>query len=398
MKDKDKVPYRKDTDFSLVLGGPFFQLLRRTYLCGSALQWLRRRVVVFTMLAWLPLLLLSAAQGLAWTGVRLPFLYDIETHVRFLFALPLVIIAELVIHRRLGDFVRQFLDRGLVPDSAREEFDAAHASAVRLRNSYLAEGAIFALVYGVGTLLVWRSYATLGISSWYGVESDGRLHPSWAGWWLGCVSLPLFQFLLIRWYFRLFIWTRFLWRISRIDLEIVPTHPDRAGGLGFLGRTTYAFTPLVLAQGALLAGMMANRIFFMGALVTDFKAEVVGLVVIMILGVLGPTTVFSPRLARAKRSGLLEYGHLAQRYVSGFDRKWLRGGAPPDEPLVGSADIQSLADLGGSYDALREMRFVPFNLMAVVQVAVASLLPALPLLLTMFSLEDLANRVLKILF
>ncbi len=89
--------------------------------------------------------------------------------------------------------------------------------------------------------------------------------------------------------------------------------------------------------------------------------ELIGLVALMVLAVLGPLLVFSRQLEAAKRVGLREHGPLAQRYVREYDRKWLRGGAPPDEPLLGSADIQSLADLGNSFDSVKEMRWVPFT-------------------------------------
>jgi hypothetical protein len=212
------------------------------------------------------------------------------------------------------------------------------------------------------------------------------------------VSLPLFQFVFLRWYFRLFIWTRFLWQVSRIDLRLMPTHPDRCGGLGFLASVIQAFTPLLLAQGAVLAGMMANRIFYTGARLPDFKVELIGLVGVMMLAVLAPLLVFSRKLEDAKRIGLYEHGVLAQRYVREYDRKWLRGGAPPDEPLVGNADIQSLADLANSFDVLREMRWVPFTLPSVLQLAAMTLLPILPLTLTMISMDELIDRLLKMVF
>src|SRR6185436_519355 len=108
---------------------------------------------------------------------------------------------------------------------------------------------MIAFVYVVGVGLVWRTQVALDVASWYGVPADGKLQPSLAGWWLGCVSLPLFQFLLLRWYFRLFIWARFLWQVSRIELNLMPLHPDRCGGLGFLSSVSYAFSPVLLAQG-----------------------------------------------------------------------------------------------------------------------------------------------------
>src|SRR3954454_22095819 len=236
-------------DFSLVLGGPLYQLWQRTHLCGDALDLTRRRIIVLTVLAWVPLLVLSALQGHALRGVPLPFFYDVELHTRLLLAMPLLILAELGVHRRLRSTVEQFVERGLIPDSQRTSFDWALSSAMRLRNSVWVEAVLFVLVYVVGVGLLWRRQMALPVASWHGAIVDGIWRPSLAGWWLGLVSLPLFQFLLIRWYFRLFIWARFLWQVSRIDLNLMATHPDGAGGLGFLGTVGRTFALLLLAQG-----------------------------------------------------------------------------------------------------------------------------------------------------
>src|SRR5205823_3376941 len=198
---------------------------------------------------------------------------------------------------------------------------------------------------------------------------------SLAGMWYGYVSLPIFQFLLVRWYFRLFIWSRFLWQVSRIELSLVPTHPDRVGGLGFLSNTVYAFALLAVAHGALLAGQLANRIFFLGATLPEYKVEIAVTVGVLMCVVLGPLLVFAPQLAQAKRTGLREYGTLAERYVREFDAKWLRGGAPADEPFVGSSDIQSLADLGNSFEVVRTMRIAPVTKETVLQLVVATNVP-----------------------
>ena len=390
---------RESRDFSLVLGGPLFQLLRRAHLSGDALELVRRRIIVIALLAWLPLLVLSALEGQALGGsVAVPFLLDVEAHVRFLVALPLLIVAELVVHQRMRFVVRQFLERNLIPESALTRFDAAIASAFRLRNSVLAEVLLIAFVYVVGVLLIWRQYMALDTATWYAVPTAEGLQLSLTGMWYGYVSLPLFQFLMIRWYFRLFIWARFLWQVSRIDLSLVPTHPDRVGGLGFLANTVYAFIPLAVAHGALLAGLIANRIFYLGAALPEFKVEIAVLVVFLLCVVFGPLLVFAPQLAQAKRTGNREYGTLAQRYVREFDAKWLRGGAPADEALVGSGDIQSLADLGNSFEVVRTMRLAPVTKEAIVQLAAATLAPIVPLALTMMPLEELLKQLFGILF
>lgn len=243
----------------------------------------------------------------------------IDEHLRLLVALPLLIVAELIAHRRMRMVVRQFLGLGLIPDAARARFDSAVASAMRLRNSGAAELLLIALVYGMGVLYVWRNYVALNGSSWYGAVLAGELHPSLAGWWLGCVSLPIFQFLLLRWYFRLFIWARFLWQVSDIDLRLLPTHPDRCGGLGFLMFVRIAFAPLLLAQGVLLSGVIANRILFAGARLSEFKGDLIAIVLSMVLVVLAPLLVFSRKLEEVSRTGVSGYGILAQRYAREFD-------------------------------------------------------------------------------
>jgi hypothetical protein len=390
---------RELQDFSLVLGGPLFQMLRRAYLSGDALELMHRRFIILSLLAWVPLLLLSVVEGQALGGpAAVPFLLDVEVHVRFLVTLPLFIAAELVVHQHLRFVMRQFLERHLIPESAMPRFDAAITSACRLRNSVLAEVLLIALVYVVGILIIWRQYWTLATATWYAVPTVAGLQLSLAGVWYGYVSMPLFQFLMLRWYFRLFIWARCLWQVSRIDLSLVPTHPDRVGGLGFLANTVNAFTPLAVAFGTTVAGMLANRIFYLGAALPEFKVEMALLVVFLLCVVFGPLLVFAPQLAQAKRTGNREYGMLAERYVRAFDAKWLRGGAPAEEALVGSGDIQSLADLANSFEVVQTMRLAPVTKEGIFQLVAATLAPLVPLALTMMSLEELLKRLLGIVF
>jgi hypothetical protein len=381
----------KPEDFSLVLGGPLYQLWLRTRLSGDALQRLHRRIIALAALAWVPLLLLSIAEGHAWgDSVDLPFFHDIEVHLRFLLSLPLLVAAELIVHLRMRPAVVQFLERGLIPDTARAQFDAAIASAMRLRNSITAEILLIAIVYVVGVGFIWRTQVAVHVTSWYGVPADGGLQPSLAGWWLGCVSLPLYQFLLLRWYFRLFIWARFLWQVASIKLRILPTHPDGCGGMSFLELVSYALAPFLLAQGVALAGMAANHIFYAGAKLVDLKLELVGLVAVLVFIILGPLLVFSPQLVAAKRRALLEYGALAQRQVRELDDKWLHGGTPAAEPLD--------ANVSSSFQAAKNMRPAPFGMRTVLELAVVTLLPVFPLALTRMPLEEFLGRVLKIIF
>jgi hypothetical protein len=257
---------------------------------------------------------------------------------------------------------------------------------------------LIAFVYGVGVLIIWRQFIGLDALTWYATPMAEGSKLSLAGIWYSYVSLPIFQFLLIRWCFRLLIWARFLWQVSRIKLNLVATHPDRVGGLSFLSNSVYALAVLATAHGAMVAGQLANRIFFLDASLPQFKTEIAVAVTFWLCVVFGPLLVFSAQLSQLKRDGLREYGTLAERYVRAFDTKWLRGGAPADEPFVGSADIQSLADLGNSYEVVRTMRLAPITKDAVIYLVGAVLLPILPLMLTMMPLEELLKQLFGILF
>ncbi len=391
-----KPPTGPAPDFSLVLGGPLYQLYLRTRMARPPLELLHRRIIGIPLVAWLPLVVLSAVEGHAIGGtIAVPFLHDIEAHVRFLLALPLLIWAELFVHRRMRPIVAQFLDRGIVPVAERPRFDAAVASAMRLRNSVAFEVILLTLVFTAGQYF-WRQQQALQAATWFASAGDAGLRLTWAGSWYAWVSVPVFQFILARWYFRLFVWIRFLWQVSRLELRLLPTHPDRAGGLGFLEESASAFVPVLLAQSALFSGLIAERIFFQGAALLDFKAEIAAAVLILVLLVLAPLFLFSGHLVAARRRGIEEYGALASRYVTDFDRKWVRGGAPKGEPLVGSGDIQSLADMAGSFEVIEGMRPFPFGKEAVISLVVMVALPLLPLLLTMFPLEELLAKLVKV--
>ncbi len=386
------------SDFSLVLGGPLFQLFLRARLSGNALELLHRRIIVLVLVAWLPLLVLSFFDGVAvGDAVKVPFLFDVDSHVRFLLSLPILIAAELVVHQRMRVVVGQFVGQGLVPDTIRARFNQALESAKKLRNSVVAELLLIALVYGVGIFVLWRYYMVLDVPTWYATPEAGRVQPKLAGWWYFFVGLPIYQFILLRWYFRFIVWTRFLWQVSRLPLAYQPLHPDGTGGIGFLAGIARAFAPLLFAQGALLAGALANTILYEGEVLTSFYVEVVLFAIVSVFVIVGPLLVFMLPLAAAKRQGLREYAQLSRQYADEFAEKWIRGAPPKGETLVGSADIQSLADLGNSYDKVRSMSVVPLTRGAVAQLVVVALLPLIPLMLTLVSFEELLKRIVKIL-
>lgn len=393
---------KEPPDFSLVLGGPLFQLLMRLGLTTPALTLLKKRIFFITLLVWLPLLLLSLADGKAWGSGGVTFLYDFETQARFLVALPLLIAAELLVHRRIRLVVGQFVERNIITEKMLPKFNEVIVSAIKLRNSMIAELLLLILIFVIGHY-IWNISSVVGniakAGSWYATfDNTGAAHLSLAGYWFVFFSRPLFQFILCRWYFRLFVWARFLWQTSRLDLQLIPTHPDRACGLGFLSLSSNALIPLIMAHGVLVAGLIADSIFFAGGKLTEYMMLIIGVVLFILLIVLGPLIIFSPLLLRAKIAGLHEYGILASRYVIAFESKWIRGGVSENEPLIGSSDIQSLADLANSFQIIRDIQPFPFGKDTVIQLLVFTLMPVIPLVLTMIPLEELIKKFFQVIF
>ena len=178
----DEALLKEPPEFSLVLGGPLFRLWKRSRLAGDDLQLLPRRVLVLVFLTWVPLLAFSIAEGHARAGsVALPFLRDLEMHIRLLLAMPLLILAEPVARQRMRRIVQQFWERDLIPDDARSKFDSAVASALRWRDSTAAEVLLLAFVYVVGVGVIWWGHVALGVASWYGVTLNGNA-PDATGW------------------------------------------------------------------------------------------------------------------------------------------------------------------------------------------------------------------------
>jgi hypothetical protein len=372
-----------------------YQLLLRSRLIDPPLGNVGRRIVVVTAFAWLPLFALTVFFGRFAGGIKVPFLYDFEVHARLLFSLPLMVLAELVVYTRMRGLVDRFVERHIITDNVRRSFNAVVFSAMRLRNLLAAEICLLLFVVLAGHSL-WRETLALHSDTWYATASSSTRSYTPAGYWYSFVSVPVFQFILIRWYYRLFIWFRFLFQVSRLDLNLVALHPDRSCGLGFLGEVAFAFAPLLMAHTGLFAGFIANRILHEGATLSSYRLELLGIAVLLLAIVLGPLCVFIPKLNAARIAGLQTYGRLASDYVSGFAGKWAGGAIAAGEPLLGSADIQSMADLGNSFAIVKETKLVPFGKDTVIRLLFLIALPLTPLAFTTFSVEELLSRLIKI--
>lgn len=378
-----------DTKFSLVIGGPFYRMLARLGLLGADLLPPLRTAIIISTLAWLPLVLLSMLAGTAWNQDpnQLPFLLDYAAHARYLIAILVLLLMESFADRHVGYIVWQFINHRLLEQEDRAEFFDALRTADHRSSSDWAELIILIVAYGV-SLTSFMAYSSVIEDSWLAHDVGGRVEFAAAGWWALLVSLPLFWFLFLRWIWRFIVWARLLKHIARLRLRLVATHPDRCGGLGFMTLFPLIFTPMVFALSCVMAAVVLQNLTFGTGTLIQMGFLFAGWVIVLFLILIGPLVVFAGPLLRLKRNALLEYSGLASHHNLAFEDKWTGEGVSPRDAL-GSADISSVSDLGGIYQAVYAMRIIPVKIKPLFPLCLAAALPWLAVLAATMPLEEL---------
>ncbi len=385
-----------EDDLYLTGGGPFFRLIQRIGIAREGELSEVRRIIGILLITWVPMCIFSLLQGCAIGSTpRGSFLLDFATYARFFVGAPILIIAEGVIGPRLRRAGLRFVSKGLIRQEDYPAFERAIARLARRRESPLATFVLIALAaFGAWKLTALNAYGgrTAGWQSLMLPEGHA-IRISLAALWNYVISVPIVLFLLYRWHWRLLIWTLFLRDVSRLKLELVPTHADQAGGIGFLATAHDSLGILTIVVSSVLGAEAAFRIVYEGAKLESFQVPFVVLLVAMQILVFGPLLIFCPMLSRARRTGLAAYSSLVIRYNRDFQKKWLEGGAPSDEHLLGSADIQSLADLGNSFRFVDEMRLTPFSRRSIIQLAITTAIPTLPPLLLVLPFSEIVSML-----
>ena len=381
--------------FLVTGGGPSHRLEVRLGLIRTDPRGILRRSFTCILATWVPLLGLAALQGHA-TGrlVAIPFLGDFAVHARFLLTVPMLLAAA-VLGPWLADAAGYFVDSGLVAAEDSRKFDTAIDLGLRWRDSGAAELVLVLLAYALSVANL--TSMAVHVSTWYAVRTDSGITLTWAGWWFVLFCVPLMQFLILRWLWRAFLWAQFLWRMNRLKLQLVPTHPDQAAGLAFVGEVQQYFAIVLFAFSIAIAGVLANGIIYDGVPLSHYAPVIVIYVVAALAMFLTPVFVFSATLWRTKRVGLFQYGRLGSEYTSAFHRKWISNGGQIKETLLGTGDIQSLADLGNSYLFVRKMNLAPMRLYTPVCLILACLIPMAPLTLTMMPIEEILKMAVQVL-
>ena len=366
--------------FSLI-GGPLHQLGRRLGLVRGT-NTVRLGLVLGVGL-WLVIVVLAFAGGV--TG-RLFDMALVAGHARLLLVIPLFFVCESWIAPRMTAFIAAIAGTGVVPAAAKPALDAEVARTRGRVKAWWPE--VVCLLTAIGFEVTgWR----LQIYGETAGPDSGRMALAFRVYFHA--GLTLFRFLLFRAAWNLAVWTWFLWRVSRLDLHLMPSHPDRAGGLGTLEDVHERLTPIVAALSILVSASMAESISTGTLAVSGVYPTLAMLLLGEAVLFLGPMLVFTDKLWAARTNGVWLYADLAARYVTDFEGRWIGGRGAAGEPLLGTADIQSLADLNSAIDVVKRMRWIPVSPRLLTMMLIASVAPLAPLLLFRYPVRELAEKV-----
>jgi hypothetical protein len=374
-------------------GGPPNGVQRLLHLARRRGPDVIRRSIAMFVLGWaVPFLLVVVRSALGEVEPILSFLSDFAVHSRSFVAAPALVFAETICGPRLTVIACHFVDSGLVPPSERPRFEAAVRSTVRLRDAPVAEFMVAFLAYGIVYLVI-KSGAKL--PDWQ-INATGTAGPlSLAGWWHSLVSVPLLLFLILGWFWRVGLWMRFLWLVSRIELRLIPAHPDQAGGLQFVGHSLRAFGIVGFGFGTVVAGTLANKVA-QGASPLVCKNAAIALAAFVVTLFGSPLLVFMRNLVSAWRKGILRYGGLADRLGREFEGKWLDETDPG--PTLEVPDFSAAVDLYSVVGNAYQMRFVPIDYGSLVLLVIATLSPFVPVLILALPFEVIVDGLANLLF
>ena len=376
--------------FSLVRGGPFYHAQQALGLIGPDRWNLGKRVVFALVIGWVPLVILTAIFD---PHLLISLLRDYRVYARVVIAIPVLLAGQALMESRFRIIEQQVRSAKLLGPDDLAYIDGMFATLARWGNSWLPELVIIVVVY-LNTAALWHERVAEHWA-WAVIGSGASTHITPAGWYFGLVSQAIYRFLVGLCLWKWLLETIYLFKLSRLDLKLVATHPDHHGGIGFLGLAPMGFAPIAFALSAAIGSNWRDQILHDGAQLTTFKIPAVVLLAVILIMALGPLVFFIPRLAKLRRSGIMQYGILAQIHSTDFHEKWILHRAGHEEEFLAAPEASTLTDYGASYENIESMQPFPFDKGAFISLALAVVVPLIPAILAQIPLAVVLKDLLQ---
>ncbi len=361
-------------EFLLSHGGPFFELQRRLRMLREDALLAGRRAAIFVGLAWGVPLVLSLLEGHAiGPADSRPYLFDTGAWARFFIATGLFLLTEEEVEQGLRAKLAQFARAPLLAPNSFEAAAIAVSTALRRRNSGLAE--MLCLAGAIVATLPWL-FQLMGeeTSTWAAQIADGRHRIMLAGWWSLIFSMPLFNFLLLRGLWRYVVWALLLSRIAPLDLRLVATHPDGNAGLGFISEYPNAYAMFVFGLSSAIAVPVVGHVFESDVSSVTFGYILGGWLAIVLAVFAFPLLAFVRPLSVLKENTLQLLSSQATRYCREAERALLGSNVVADDPAEADPDHPA-ADPSAQLAAVHKLSVFLLSRTSLAPLAASALIP-----------------------
>lgn len=350
--------------------------------------------------AWLPLVIFTAIEGNLYDGAATPFLKDVAMHARILIALPVLILIRTVITIKTTAAIKYMTDSLLDSEERYKMLSVTLPKMRKLACSSLTEITLILLVVAsVFSLLESGAYGELlgGASTWKFSSVQGDSVMTLAGKWAFFISIPFFQFLLLQWIWRYMVWIMLLFRFSRLPLLLLPTHADRAGGIGILILAQRSFSFIFIAGSLVISGQLIVYVMNTPDDILMVQRVGIGYIILCVVLLLLPLVFFIDKLVKTKQLGLLRMSKLGTDMSRVFENEWLN--EQPLEKRIEDKHVDpSMAyDYASMFDNIQQLRVVPVTLRDIASLVLTIALPFIPLVFVYYSASEVLQKIIGLL-
>jgi hypothetical protein len=367
------------------------RMLRRLHLVPANGLGTVRRALFLGLATWLPIMAWAITAGRL-TGAEAgePLLQHYGVHVRCLLAIPLLVLAEATFDGTIRRIAAMLATSGAVGAEQKAGFDEANRSLVRLRDASVP----WVLVLGAALAWTLVDHPTVQDDSMaWATSGDGAM--GFGGTWFAYVVRPVFLALVMAWLWRMLLVAYWMFRIGRLGLSLVPSHPDRAGGIAFVEKLPGAFAMVTFALSAVIASRWAHEVVHHEVAIRSFMQPAAAFAILWTLLALLPLLSLAPALAVARARAIPAYAALVGAQGRLVHQRWILGKPIAEDGILDAPGIGPVADAAVLYESVKRMSPIPIGKGSIVQILLPMALPMIVVAALRIPLKDLLGKLVK---
>ncbi len=372
------------------------KLIIKAGIAGNGIQAQIFRAFVPVVICWIPLAIFTAFDHTFWTGdITTSFITSFDTQLRFLISLPIFILSDRMVTPKLELILQQFMSSGIVTKKENEEFLQIIKKRTRFLKSHWTDLAVLVICYIQAFVVLTYESTYTNLIPWQMELIEGEPKLNFAGYWITLIGRPFILFLFYRWILRIIVWGTILRRTSRLDLNLFAIHPDRCGGLGFLGYSIRYFSPVAFAISVTVAGNISDFMLIEGIHLAELKYAIAGYFLLITLIFTLPLIPFIRKLIDKREKSIFENNDFANGMYREFRKQLSKGYEKVNNDDLRLPYYSSICDLNGVMENALGMKFMPFTIKDLIPLWVMSGIPFIGVVIIEVPVAELFRTIIS---